>query len=156
MAILSFGKAFHGRMFGSLSTTHSKAIHKIDSNHPLPIRPNSQFPASIGLRYPFHNSNTRLKKTSASTVAKKNVFSNSSKKQSKNGPHRLQPSSSNPSNLRVVIIMPQDPFSAVSEILPDNTVSYSLWMKFKLVWGVQGRSGLMRSGVLRRARNLIS
>ena len=34
MAILSFGKAFHGRMFGSLSTTHSKAIHKIDSKFP--------------------------------------------------------------------------------------------------------------------------
>lgn len=31
LAILSFGKAFHGRMFGSLSTTHSKAIHKLDS-----------------------------------------------------------------------------------------------------------------------------
>jgi 4-aminobutyrate aminotransferase / (S)-3-amino-2-methylpropionate transaminase len=35
LAILSFGKAFHGRMFGSLSTTHSKAIHKIDSKTPL-------------------------------------------------------------------------------------------------------------------------
>ena len=31
LSILSFGKAFHGRMFGSLSTTHSKAIHKLDS-----------------------------------------------------------------------------------------------------------------------------
>jgi 4-aminobutyrate aminotransferase / (S)-3-amino-2-methylpropionate transaminase len=31
LAILSFGRAFHGRMFGSLSTTHSKAIHKLDS-----------------------------------------------------------------------------------------------------------------------------
>jgi 4-aminobutyrate aminotransferase/(S)-3-amino-2-methylpropionate transaminase len=38
MAILSFGKAFHGRMFGSLSTTHSKAIHKLDSCCPPPIR----------------------------------------------------------------------------------------------------------------------
>jgi len=35
LAILSFGHAFHGRMFGSLSTTHSKAIHKLDSNPPL-------------------------------------------------------------------------------------------------------------------------
>lgn len=32
LAILSFNKAFHGRMFGSLSTTHSKAIHKLDSS----------------------------------------------------------------------------------------------------------------------------
>ncbi|RKP33672.1 4-aminobutyrate aminotransferase, partial [Dimargaris cristalligena] len=29
LAILSFRKAFHGRMFGSLSTTRSKAIHKL-------------------------------------------------------------------------------------------------------------------------------
>jgi 4-aminobutyrate aminotransferase / (S)-3-amino-2-methylpropionate transaminase len=35
LAILSFGKAFHGRMFGSLSTTHSKAIHKLDSLSPF-------------------------------------------------------------------------------------------------------------------------
>jgi 4-aminobutyrate aminotransferase/(S)-3-amino-2-methylpropionate transaminase len=30
LSILSFTSAFHGRMFGSLSTTQSKAIHKID------------------------------------------------------------------------------------------------------------------------------
>lgn len=30
LAILSFHGAFHGRTLGSLSTTHSKAIHKID------------------------------------------------------------------------------------------------------------------------------
>jgi len=31
LSVLSFGHAFHGRMFGSLSTTHSKALHKLDS-----------------------------------------------------------------------------------------------------------------------------
>ncbi|CAH1971975.1 unnamed protein product [Acanthoscelides obtectus] len=30
LAVLSFTDAFHGRSLGSLSTTHSKAIHKID------------------------------------------------------------------------------------------------------------------------------
>lgn len=30
LAILSFETAFHGRMFGSLSTTRSKPIHKLD------------------------------------------------------------------------------------------------------------------------------
>jgi len=34
LAIMSFGKAFHGRMFGTLSSTHSKAIHKLDSIFP--------------------------------------------------------------------------------------------------------------------------
>ena len=49
MAILSFGKAFHGRMFGSLSTTHSKAIHKIDIpsfNWPSVPFPQLQYPLS--------------------------------------------------------------------------------------------------------------
>lgn len=31
--ILSFESAFHGRLFGSLSTTRSKAIHKVDHMH---------------------------------------------------------------------------------------------------------------------------
>jgi 4-aminobutyrate aminotransferase/(S)-3-amino-2-methylpropionate transaminase len=30
MSILSFKKAFHGRLFGSLSTTRSKPVHKLD------------------------------------------------------------------------------------------------------------------------------
>ncbi|KAL1915169.1 uncharacterized protein VTP21DRAFT_7650 [Calcarisporiella thermophila] len=30
LSILSFSHAFHGRLFGTLSTTHSKSIHKID------------------------------------------------------------------------------------------------------------------------------
>jgi len=29
MSILSFTSAFHGRLFGSLSATRSKAIHKV-------------------------------------------------------------------------------------------------------------------------------
>ena len=59
LSILSFGKAFHGRMFGSLSTTHSKAIHKIDSLFCFYINlilvpsfnwPQAPFPA---LKYPL-------------------------------------------------------------------------------------------------------
>ncbi|KAG0230052.1 4-aminobutyrate transaminase [Actinomortierella wolfii] len=30
LAIMSFNGGFHGRMFGSLSTTHTKALHKVD------------------------------------------------------------------------------------------------------------------------------
>ena len=47
-AILSFTGGFHGRMFGSLSTTHSKAIHKIDV--PAFDWPQAPFPA---LKYPL-------------------------------------------------------------------------------------------------------
>lgn len=48
MVILSFEKAFHGRLFGSLSTTRSKAIHKLDI--PAFDWPKSPFPA---LKYPL-------------------------------------------------------------------------------------------------------
>lgn len=46
--ILSFDKAFHGRLFGSLSTTRSKAIHKLDI--PAFKWPKAPFPA---LKYPL-------------------------------------------------------------------------------------------------------
>lgn len=48
MSILSFDKGFHGRLFGSLSTTRSKAIHKLDI--PAFDWPSAPFPA---LRYPL-------------------------------------------------------------------------------------------------------
>ncbi|KAF2899195.1 hypothetical protein ILUMI_06982 [Ignelater luminosus] len=48
LAILSFHGAFHGRTLGSLSTTHSKAIHKIDV--PAFNWPIAHFPA---YRYPL-------------------------------------------------------------------------------------------------------
>lgn len=48
MVILSFDKAFHGRLFGSLSTTRSKAIHKLDI--PAFDWPKAPFPA---LKYPL-------------------------------------------------------------------------------------------------------
>lgn len=46
--ILSFAKGFHGRLFGSLSTTRSKAIHKLDI--PAFNWPVAPFPA---LKYPL-------------------------------------------------------------------------------------------------------
>lgn len=49
MAILSFSRGFHGRLFGSLTATSSKAIHKIDI--PAFDWPNAPFPQ---LRYPLH------------------------------------------------------------------------------------------------------
>lgn len=48
LAILSFSGGFHGRLFGSLSTTRSKAIHKVDI--PAFNWPVAPFPK---LRYPL-------------------------------------------------------------------------------------------------------
>lgn len=48
LAILSFRKGFHGRLFGSLSTTRSKPIHKMDI--PSFNWPQASFPA---LEYPL-------------------------------------------------------------------------------------------------------
>lgn len=48
LSILSFESAFHGRMFGSLSTTRSKAIHKVDI--PAFDWPTAPFPQ---LKYPL-------------------------------------------------------------------------------------------------------
>ncbi|KAF3923749.1 hypothetical protein ABW20_dc0109330 [Dactylellina cionopaga] len=47
LAIMSFRKGFHGRLFGSLSTTRSKPIHKIDIpsfNWPQARFPNLKYP----------------------------------------------------------------------------------------------------------------
>lgn len=48
LSILSFKSAFHGRLFGSLSTTRSKPIHKLDI--PAFDWPQASFP---GLKYPL-------------------------------------------------------------------------------------------------------
>jgi 4-aminobutyrate aminotransferase/(S)-3-amino-2-methylpropionate transaminase len=48
LAILSFANSFHGRGFGSLSTTRSKAVHKLDI--PSFDWPQAPFPA---LKYPL-------------------------------------------------------------------------------------------------------
>eukprot|EP00697_Spironema_sp_BW2_P010013 gnl/Spiro4/2507_TR1209_c0_g2_i1.p1 gnl/Spiro4/2507_TR1209_c0_g2~~gnl/Spiro4/2507_TR1209_c0_g2_i1.p1 ORF type:complete len:515 (-),score=132.73 gnl/Spiro4/2507_TR1209_c0_g2_i1:1326-2846(-) len=50
LSILSFHGAFHGRMFGSLSTTHSKPIHKVDV--PAFKWPVTSFPQ---LKYPLED-----------------------------------------------------------------------------------------------------
>ncbi|KAK2630073.1 hypothetical protein QTJ16_000893 [Diplocarpon rosae] len=49
LSILSFKTAFHGRLFGSLSTTRSKPIHKLDI--PAFDWPQATFPL---LKYPLH------------------------------------------------------------------------------------------------------
>ncbi|KAI9837532.1 MAG: hypothetical protein M1819_007183 [Sarea resinae] len=50
LSILSFRRAFHGRLFGSLSTTRSKPIHKLDI--PAFDWPQAPFPA---LKYPLED-----------------------------------------------------------------------------------------------------
>lgn len=52
-SILSFIKGFHGRLFGSLSTTRSKPIHKLDI--PAFDWPVAPFPE---LKYPLHEHET--------------------------------------------------------------------------------------------------
>lgn len=49
MSIMSFRSGFHGRLFGSLSTTRSKPIHKLDI--PAFDWPQGPFPQ---LKYPLH------------------------------------------------------------------------------------------------------
>ncbi|KAF2855355.1 4-aminobutyrate aminotransferas-like protein [Plenodomus tracheiphilus IPT5] len=49
LSILSFKSGFHGRLFGSLSTTRSKPIHKLDI--PAFDWPQAPFPT---LKYPLH------------------------------------------------------------------------------------------------------
>jgi len=50
LSILSFQTAFHGRLFGSLTTTHSKPIHKLDI--PAFDWPQAPFPQ---LKYPLED-----------------------------------------------------------------------------------------------------
>ncbi|SNX82463.1 4-aminobutyrate aminotransferase [Melanopsichium pennsylvanicum] len=53
LSILSFTSAFHGRLFGSLSATRSKAIHKLDIpsfNWPVVEWPNVKYPFSQNAR----------------------------------------------------------------------------------------------------------
>jgi 4-aminobutyrate aminotransferase/(S)-3-amino-2-methylpropionate transaminase len=54
LSIMSFTGAFHGRTFGALSTTHSKAIHKLDA--PAFDWPTAPFPQ---LKYPLDKNNSK-------------------------------------------------------------------------------------------------
>ncbi|KAI8099174.1 4-aminobutyrate aminotransferase [Halteromyces radiatus] len=66
MSILSFSQAFHGRLFGSLTATASKAIHKIDipafnwPKAPFPLR---KYPLAENEEY-----NTKVEKESLQAV----------------------------------------------------------------------------------------
>jgi 4-aminobutyrate aminotransferase/(S)-3-amino-2-methylpropionate transaminase len=64
LSILSFKTAFHGRLFGSLSTTHSKAIHKLDI--PAFDWPQATFPLR---KYPLEENVEYNKKVEAESLA---------------------------------------------------------------------------------------
>lgn len=64
LSILSFKTAFHGRLFGSLSTTRSKAIHKLDI--PAFDWPQATFPL---LKYPLEDYVEENKKAEAEALA---------------------------------------------------------------------------------------
>ncbi|KAF7721837.1 4-aminobutyrate transaminase [Apophysomyces ossiformis] len=63
MSILSFSQAFHGRLFGSLTATASKAIHKVDI--PAFDWPKAPFPA---LKYPLEDHVEHNKKAEAASL----------------------------------------------------------------------------------------
>nr|NVI72106.1 putative 4-aminobutyrate aminotransferase, mitochondrial-like protein [Cucujiformia] len=53
LTLLSFHRAFHGRTFGALATTHSKAIHKIDIpslDWPIADFPDYKYPLEENVR----------------------------------------------------------------------------------------------------------
>jgi len=64
LSILSFKTAFHGRLFGSLSTTRSKPIHKLDI--PAFDWPQATFPL---LKYPLEDFVEANKKAEAEALA---------------------------------------------------------------------------------------
>jgi 4-aminobutyrate aminotransferase/(S)-3-amino-2-methylpropionate transaminase len=64
LSILSFKTAFHGRLFGSLSTTRSKPIHKLDI--PAFDWPQATFPL---LKYPLEDFVEENKKAEADALA---------------------------------------------------------------------------------------
>jgi 4-aminobutyrate aminotransferase/(S)-3-amino-2-methylpropionate transaminase len=64
LSILSFKTAFHGRLFGSLSTTRSKPIHKLDI--PAFDWPQATFPL---LKYPLEDFVEENKKIEAEALA---------------------------------------------------------------------------------------
>ncbi|PWZ03075.1 4-aminobutyrate aminotransferase [Testicularia cyperi] len=82
LSILSFTSAFHGRLFGSLSATRSKAIHKLDIpsfNWPVVAWPDVKYPLSEHAK-----ENAEAEKKSLAMVEEAIV--NSNKAGSANGP----------------------------------------------------------------------
>src|SRR3569833_240590 len=65
LSILSFKTGFHGRLFGSLSTTRSKPIHKLDI--PAFDWPHATFPQ---LQYPLHEHAEANERAEADTHTK--------------------------------------------------------------------------------------
>lgn len=64
LSILSFTSGFHGRLFGSLSTTRSKPIHKLDI--PAFDWPQAKFP---NLKYPLDENYQENEKEEAEAIA---------------------------------------------------------------------------------------
>ncbi|KAK8048428.1 hypothetical protein PG994_010158 [Apiospora phragmitis] len=64
LSIMSFKTAFHGRLFGSLSTTRSKPIHKLDI--PAFDWPQATFPL---LKYPFEEHAEENAEAEADSIA---------------------------------------------------------------------------------------
>ncbi|ETS61070.1 4-aminobutyrate aminotransferase [Moesziomyces aphidis] len=82
LSILSFTSAFHGRLFGSLSATRSKAIHKLDIpsfNWPVVAWPDVKYPFS-------QNARENADAEKAALAAVEEAIVNSTKAGSAHGP----------------------------------------------------------------------
>lgn len=77
MTILSFNQAFHGRLFGSLTATASKAIHKVDIpafDWPKATFPQLKYPLADNIEYNQQSEKAALKEVEdLITKAKKPV-----------------------------------------------------------------------------------
>jgi 4-aminobutyrate aminotransferase/(S)-3-amino-2-methylpropionate transaminase len=76
LSVLSFDGAFHGRLFGCLSTTHSKAIHKVDI--PAFDWPTAPFPK---LKYPLeeHEAENRAEENRCLEMAEESILASQKK-----------------------------------------------------------------------------
>ena len=129
MSILSFDKGFHGRLFGSLSTTRSKAIHKLDI--PAFPWPRAPFPQ---LKYPLEDFETENRDEEQGCLYQlESIIENS------------------PSQIAAIIVEPVQSeggdnhatsffFQGLRDITK-NMEFYSLWTKSKLVLGHQENVG---------------
>ena len=135
MSILSFDKGFHGRLFGSLSTTRSKAIHKLDI--PAFPWPRAPFPQ---LKYPLEDFETENRDEEQGCLYQlESIIENS------------------PSQIAAIIVEPVQSeggdnhatsffFQGLRDITK-NMEFYSLWTKSKLVLGHQEKCGPMSIGI---------
>ncbi len=135
LSIMSFKSAFHGRLFGSLSTTRSKPIHKLDI--PAFDWPQATFPQ---LKYPLEEhaeENAAAEKAALEEVEDLIL----------NYHIPRPPSSLSQSSPKVVITTPRPPSSVASVRLPRSTAFSSSSMRFRPASVLRASSGPTSTGI---------